>query len=70
MMVDIYLKLLNDLNKNVRISSFKQIGSFIFILKLNTPLSILNQYMKVNSKEKLFFLPDEEVDIYYFKMLV
>ena len=69
-MVDIYLKLLNDLNKNVRISSFKQIGSFIFILKLNTPLSILNQYMKVNSKEKLFFLPDEEVDIYYFKMLV
>lgn len=69
-MVDIYLKLLNDLNKNVRISSFKQIGSFIFILKLNTPLSILNQYMKVNSKEKLFFLPDEEVDVYYFKMLV
>ena len=69
-MVDIYLKLLNDLNKNVRISSFKQIGSFIFILKLNTPLSILNQYMKINSKEKLFFLPDEEVNVYYFKMLV
>ena len=63
MMVDIYLKLLNDLNKNVRISSFKQIGSFIFILKLNTPLSILNQYMKINSKEKLFFLPDEEVNV-------
>ena len=62
-MVDIYLKLLNDLNKNVRISSFKQIGSFIFILKLNTPLSILNQYMKINSKEKLFFLPDEEVNV-------